>query len=105
MVNCFDGFLMVGIVCEVVVLIGGRLSLFELDLDFSIILLNIELDGCFYLIIRIEGVDGFKFLFIWLQQCFECGGVNSVNEVVDVINLVMLEQGQFFYVFDVDVLE
>ena len=82
---------MVGIAREVAALTGGSLSLPELDLDPSTTPLTTELDGCFYSITRIEGVDGSKPSPTWLQQRLERGGVNSVNAVVDVTNLVMLE--------------
>jgi phenylalanyl-tRNA synthetase beta chain len=100
-----DGLSMVGIAREVAALTGGSLSLPELDLNPSITPLNTELDGCFYSITRIEGVDGSKPSPNWLQQRLERGGVNSVNAVVDVTNLVMLEQGQPLHAFDADVLE
>lgn len=89
-----DGLSMVGIAREVAALTGGSLSLPQLDLDPSTRPLTTELDGCFYSITRIEGVDGSKQSPTWLQQRLERGGVNSVNAVVDVTNLVMLEQGQ-----------
>jgi phenylalanyl-tRNA synthetase beta chain len=100
-----DGLSMVGIAREVAALTGGSLSLPELDLNPSTTPLNTELDGCFYSITRIEGVDGSKPSPNWLQQRLERGGVNSVNAVVDVTNLVMLEQGQPLHAFDADALE
>ena len=100
-----DGLSMVGIPREVAALTGGSLSLPELDLDPSTTPLNTQLDGCFYSITRIEGVDGSKPSPTWLQQRLERGGVNSVNAVVDVINLVMLEQGQPLHAVDADALE
>ena len=50
-------------------------------------------------------MDGSKPSPTWLQQRLERGGVNSVNAVVDVTNLVMLEQGQPLHAFDADALE
>ena len=100
-----DGLSMVGIAREVAALTGGRLSLPELDLNPSTTPLTTELDGCFYSITKIEGVDGSKPSPTWLQQRLERGGVNSVNAVVDVTNLVMLEQGQPLHAFDADALE
>lgn len=100
-----DGLSMVGIAREVAALTGGSLSLPELDLNPSTTPLNTELDGCFYSITRIEGVDGSKPSPNWLQQRLERGGVNSVNAVVDVTNLVMLEQGQPLHAFDANALE
>ena len=55
-----DGLSMVGIAREVAALTGGSLSLPELNLDPSTTPLNAQLDGCFYSITRIEGVDGSK---------------------------------------------
>ena len=100
-----DGLSMVGIAREVAALTGGELNLPELDLDPSTTPLNTDLDGCYYSVTKIEGVDGSKPSPAWLQQRLERAGVNSVNAVVDVTNLVMLEQGQPLHAFDADVLE
>ena len=100
-----DGLSMVGIAREVAALTGGALSLPDLDLAPSASPLNAELDGCFYSVTKIDGVDGAKPSPAWLQQRLERGGVNSVNAVVDITNLVMLEQGQPIHAFDADVLE
>ena len=101
-----DGLSMVGIAREVAALTGGRLSLPELDLNPSTTPLTTELDGCFYSITKIEGVDGSKPSPTWLLLRLDRGGVHSVNAVVDdVTNLVMLEQGQPLHAFDADALE
>ena len=55
-----------------------------------------------YSVIKLTGVDGAK--PNWLRQRLERAGVNSVNAVVDITNLVMLEQGQPL-AFDSDALE
>ena len=100
-----DGLSMVGIAREVAALTGGELSLPELNLDPSTAPLKTDLDGCYYSVTKIEGVDGSKASPAWLQQRLERAGVNSVNAVVDITNLVMLEQGQPLHAFDADVLE
>ena len=100
-----DGLSMVGIAREVAALTGGSLSLPELDLRPDHQPLAAELDGCFYGITRLDGVKGSQASPAWLRQRLEHAGVNSVNSVVDITNLVMLEQGQPLHAFDADALE
>ena len=100
-----DGLSMVGIAREVAALTGGSLSLPELDLKPDHQPLASELDGCFYGITRLDGVIGSQASPAWLRQRLEHAGLNSVNTVVDITNLVMLEQGQPLHAFDADALE
>lgn len=100
-----DGLSMVGIAREVAALTGGSLSLPELELKPDHLPLAAELDGCFYGITRLEGVIGSTPSPSWLRQRLERAGISSVNAVVDITNLVMLEQGQPLHAFDADALE
>ena len=61
--------------------------------------------GGLYGITQIKDVDNSKPSPIWLQRRLDRAGINSVNTVVDLTNLVMLEQGQPLHAFDADVLD
>ena len=100
-----DGLSMVGIAREVAALTGGALSLPDLTLAPANRPLEGDFDGAYYSVIKLTGVDGAKPAPTWLRQRLERAGVNSVNAVVDITNLVMLEQGQPLHAFDSDALE
>ena len=100
-----DGLSMVGIAREVAALTGGALSLPELNFEPDHRDLTSDFDGAFYGLVKIDGVDGSTPSPTWLRQRLERAGVNSVNAVVDITNLVMLEQGQPLHAFDADALE
>ncbi|MGB1776378.1 MAG: phenylalanine--tRNA ligase subunit beta [Synechococcus sp.] len=100
-----DGLSMVGIAREVAALTGGALSLPTLDFSPPHQPLNSNVDGAYYGIVQIDGVDGSTPSPSWLRQRLERAGINSVNAVVDITNLVMLEQGQPLHAFDADALE
>ncbi len=107
-----DGLSMVGIAREVSALTGGTLSLPELEHQPSHSPFTPE-DGSdqamgrggLYGLTLIESVDGSTPAPAWLRQRLQRAGVNSVNAVVDLTNLVMLEQGQPLHAFDLDALE
>ena len=100
-----DGLSMVGIAREVAALTGGALNLPNLEVAPPTNELVTNLDGCYYSISRLDGLDGSQPSPSWIQRRLERGGVNSVNAVVDITNLVMLEQGQPLHAFDADALE
>ena len=100
-----DGLSMVGLAREVSALTGGQLELPELNLQPQQQPLETELDGCFYGITCIDGVDGSRLSPSWLRHRLERASINSVNAVVDITNLVMLEQGQPLHAFDAAALE
>ena len=62
-------------------------------------------EGGLYSLTLIEGVDGSTSSPEPIRQKLERAGLNSVNAVVDITNLVMLEQGQPLHAFDADALE
>ena len=107
-----DGLSMTGIAREVSALTGAALKLpvlsppaatAELATDSASAALIKS--GGLYGITEIKGVDGSKPSPIWLQRRLDRAGINSVNAVVDLTNLVMLEQGQPLHAFDADVLD
>ncbi len=107
-----DGLSMVGIAREVAALTGGTLTLPELNMRPSHDELNCDQEsartireGGLYSLSLIEGVDGSRPSPPATRQTLERAGVNSVNAVVDITNLVMLEQGQPLHAFDADALE
>jgi len=107
-----DGLSMTGIAREVSALTGAALSLPVLtppaqtaSLDTDTASAALMHAGGLYAITELSGVDGTKPSPSWLRQRLERAGMNSVNVLVDLTNLVMLEQGQPLHAFDADVLD
>ena len=107
-----DGLSMVGIAREVAALTSAPLSLPELTLLPPHESLPTTADsaeamafGGLYGISLIDGVDGSKASPAWVQRRLSRAGINRVNAVVDITNVVMLEQGQPLHAFDADALE
>ena len=107
-----DGLSMVGIAREVAALTGGELSLPELDLvphheplQTTAQSAEAMTAGGLYGISLIEAVDGSVASPAWVQRRLSRAGINQVNAVVDITNVVMLEQGQPLHAFDADALE
>ena len=107
-----DGLSMVGIAREVAALTGGALTLPELTMHPAHATLDCDpesadrmREGGLYSLTLIEGVDGSTSSPEPIRQKLERAGLNSVNAVVDITNLVMLEQGQPLHAFDADALE
>ena len=100
-----DGMSMVGIAREVAALTNTPLSLPSLNHTPDHEQLQTELDGSYYGIACIEGVRGDQESPQWIQQRLNRAGINAVNAVVDITNLVMLEQGQPLHAFDAEAIE
>ena len=107
-----DGLSMVGIAREVAALTGAELNLPQLTLQPDHATLEpapesaeAMLAGGLYGLTLIDGVDGAVGSPAWVQQRLERAGINRVNAVVDITNVVMLEQGQPLHAFDADALE
>ncbi|MDG2329101.1 MAG: phenylalanine--tRNA ligase subunit beta [Synechococcus sp. cluster2_bin.44] len=100
-----DGLSMVGIAREVAALTNAALSLPSLNHTPHQEPLQAELDGSYYGIASVEGVHGEQHSSQWIQQRLNRAGINAVNAVVDITNLVMLEQGQPLHAFDAEALE
>ncbi len=107
-----DGLSMTGIAREVSALTGAALNLPELQPPQSIASLKTDpvsteamRAGGLYGVTELCKVDAAKPSPTWLRQRLERAGMNSVNIVVDLTNLVMLEQGQPLHAFDADALD
>ena len=107
-----DGLSMVGIAREVAALTGAGLSLPALDLrpqheplQTTSVSADAMASGGLYGISLISGVDGGVASPAWVQRRLSRAGINRVNAVVDITNVVMLEQGQPLHAFDADALE
>lgn len=101
-----DGLSMLGIAREVAALCGGRVRVPLAPEAAAPAALNakpsdratIESGGLFSLT-RLEGITVGSSP-IWLQRRLEKAGIRSINTVVDITNLVMLETGQPLHAFD-----
>ncbi len=107
-----DGLSMVGIAREVAALTGASLQLPQPVKPKSSKALDPSPDdeeamkqGGVYALSEVSGLDGSLHSPAWIQQRLNRAGVNPVNAIVDITNLVMLEQGQPLHAFDVDALE
>ena len=100
-----DGMSMVGIAREVAALTNAPLSLPSLNHTPDHEQLQTEFDGSYYGIACVEGVRGDQDSPQWIQQRLNRAGINAVNAVVDITNLVMLEQGQPLHAFDAEAIE
>jgi len=64
---------------------------------------KIETEDCDHLVLlNIEGVDNTKETPAELKVLLENLGVNSINPIVDISNIIMLEMGQPIHIFDAD---
>ena len=107
-----DGLSMTGIAREVAALTGASLTLPELPALSNTAELNPDAAsreamqaGGLYGVTEVTGVDASLPSPVWLRRRLERAGMNSVNVLVDLTNLVMLEQGQPLHAFDADVLD
>lgn len=107
-----DGLSMTGIAREVAALTGSDLSLPDTPAPTSCEALTPSAGsaeamqrGGIYAVTEVTQLDGAKRSPQWMQQRLQRAGVNPVNAVVDIGNLVMLEQGQPLHAFDADALE
>ena len=107
-----DGLSMAGIAREVSALTGAELKLPLLEQPTAIVPLQTDASsadvmqqGGLYAVTEFTGLNAAMPTPAWLRQRLERAGMNSVNFVVDLTNLVMLEQGQPLHAFDADVLD
>ena len=107
-----DGLSMAGIAREVSALTGGALTPPVLQQPKATAPLETDASsadamkqGGLYAVTELKGVNASIPSPSWLRQRLERAGMNSVNAVVDLTNLVMLEQGQPLHAFDADVLD
>ncbi len=102
-----DGMSMAGIAREVAALTGGSLNLPRIELKNDYEILNpdkvskCEMSrGGLYGTTKVENLDGNMISPSWLIKRLQNAGINSVNTIVDITNLIMLEQGQPLHAFD-----
>ena len=81
--------------------IKSKLSLPENnDLKIDV---QVESDDVEHLmLLRVDGVDNTKQTPVEIKKMLENLGVNSINPIVDISNVIMLEMGQPIHIFDAD---
>ncbi len=108
-----DGMSMVGIAREVSAIKKANLTLPKLETNNDEYILfasnlfakkAINKEGI-YSIHYIENIDGSLEAPNFIRNRLKNSGINSINLIVDVINYVMLEQGQPMHAFDADLLD
>jgi len=107
-----DGLSMAGIAREVSALTGAELNLPRLQqpkltapLETDAHSADAMKQGGLYAVTELQGLNASLPSPAWLRQRLDRAGMNSVNAVVDLTNVVMLEQGQPLHAFDADALE
>ena len=107
-----DGLSMAGIAREVSALTGAELNLPRLQqpkltapLETDAHSADAMKQGGLYAVTELQGLNASLPSPAWLRQRLDRAGMNSVNAVVDLTNVVMLEQGQPLHAFDADVLD
>ena len=102
-----DGMSLIGIAREVSALLETNLSLPNVDYISDI---NILKTGSFipeaidnesiYSVSFIENVDGNFISPKWIKDRLEISDIKSINQIVDITNYILLEQGQPLHAFD-----
>ena len=103
-----DGLSMLGIAREVAALTGSSLSLPAPAAAITALPMPVGVDvqnrieaGGLYSVTELSGIQVAPSPR-WLQSRLERAGLRPINNVVDITNLVMLEQGQPLHAFDAD---